>query len=255
MTNTQTGGPPDDREQSILSHLLELRNRLLKAVICIGVVFVIMSPFSNDIFSYLAQPLMRHLETSSMIATGVAAPFIAPFKLTLFLALLFSVPYVFYQVWAFVAPGLYLHERRLVYPLMVSSTVLFYLGVAFAYYVVFDVIFAFFTASAPDGITVMTDMSAYLDFILTLFLAFGITFEVPIATVLLIKTGIVELPTLVSARPYIIVGSFVLGMLLTPPDVVSQTLLAIPIWILFEAGLLVARMVTPKDDAESTPAS
>ena len=227
-----------DTEQPLLYHLIELRDRLLRVVLVVGVVFVALIPFSNTLFSLLSGPLMAHLpEGSSMIAIEVASPFLIPFKLTLFLALFISIPYVLYQLWSFVAPGLYKHERRLVYPLLVSSTVLFYAGAAFAYFVVFPLVFAFFTGTAPEGVSVMTDISRYLDFVLTLFFAFGAAFEVPIVTILLVWTGVATQKSLREKRPYIIVGAFVIGMLLTPPDIISQTLLALPVWLLFELGV------------------
>lgn len=228
----------DDTEQPLIYHLIELRDRLLRVVLVVGVAFLALFPFSNKLFSWLSGPLMAHMpEGSSMIAIEVASPFLIPFKLTLFLALFLSIPYVLYQLWSFVAPGLYKHERRLVYPLLVSSTVLFYAGAAFAYFVVFPLVFAFFTGTAPDGVSVMTDISRYLDFVLTLFFAFGMAFEVPVFTVLLVWTGMATQDGLRQKRPYIIVGAFVIGMLLTPPDIISQTLLAVPVWILFELGV------------------
>ncbi|HUT40716.1 MAG TPA: twin-arginine translocase subunit TatC [Gammaproteobacteria bacterium] len=227
-----------DTEQPFISHLVELRDRLLRIVLVVAVVFLALMPFSNTLFSMLSGPLLAHLpEDSSMIAIEVASPFLIPFKLTLFLAVFISIPWLLYQAWAFIAPGLYRHERRLVLPLLVSSSLLFYAGAAFAYFVVFPLVFAFFTSSAPEGVAVMTDISRYLDFVLTLFFAFGAAFEVPIVTVLLVWTGMATQEGLRAKRPYVIVGAFVLGMLLTPPDVISQTLLAIPMWILFELGV------------------
>ena len=240
MTNQskQDSALSDDTEQPLLYHLIELRDRLLRVVLVIGVVFVALVPFSNTLFTLLSGPLMAHMpDDSSMIAIEVASPFLIPFKLTLFLALFISIPYVLYQIWSFVAPGLYKHERRLVYPLLVSSTVLFYAGAAFAYFVVFPLVFAFFTSTAPEGVSVMTDISRYLDFVLTLFFAFGAAFEVPIFTILLVWTGVATQESLRAKRPYIIVGAFVIGMLLTPPDIISQTLLAVPVWLLFELGV------------------
>lgn len=227
-----------DTEQPFISHLVELRDRLLRIVLVVAVVFIALMPFSNTLFSMLSGPLLAHLpEDSSMIAIEVASPFLIPFKLTLFLALFISIPWLLYQAWAFIAPGLYRHERRLVLPLLVSSSLLFYAGAAFAYFVVFPLVFAFFTSTAPEGVAVMTDISRYLDFVLTLFFAFGAAFEVPIVTVLLVWTGMATQEGLRAKRPYVIVGAFVIGMLLTPPDVISQTLLAIPMWILFELGV------------------
>ncbi len=228
----------DENEQPLLFHLIELRDRLLRMVLVVAVLFVMLVPFSSTLFSMLSGPLLAHMpEDGSMIAIEVASPFLIPFKLTLFLALFIAIPYVLYQLWSFVAPGLYRHERRLVVPLLVSSTLLFYAGAAFAYFVVFPLVFAFFTAAAPEGVSVMTDISRYLDFVLTLFFAFGAAFEVPVVTVLLVMTGMTTQKSLREKRPYVIVGAFVLGMLLTPPDVISQTLLAVPVWLLFELGL------------------
>jgi sec-independent protein translocase protein TatC len=236
--NNQNTVSSDDTEQPFISHLVELRDRLLRVVLAVAAVFLVLVPFSNPLFTALSGPLLAHLpEDSSMIAIEVASPFLIPFKLTLFLALFIAIPYVLYQLWSFIAPGLYRHERRLVFPLLVSSTLLFYAGAAFAYFVVFPLVFAFFTSTAPEGVSVMTDISRYLDFVLTLFFAFGAAFEVPVVTVLLVWTGVVTQDGLREKRPYIIVGAFVIGMLLTPPDVISQTLLAVPVWLLFELGV------------------
>ncbi len=237
--NQQAAPPAGDAEQPFISHLIELRDRLLRIVLVVAVIFLVLMPFSNTLFSALSGPLTAHLpEGSSMIAIEVASPFLIPFKLTLVLAVFIAMPYLLYQIWAFIAPGLYRHERRLVMPLLASSTVLFYAGAAFAYYVVFPLVFAFFTSTAPDGVTVMTDISRYLDFVLTLFFAFGAAFEVPIVTVLLVWTGMATQDGLRSKRPYVIVAAFVVGMLLTPPDIISQTLLAVPVWLLFELGIV-----------------
>ena len=240
----------EDTEQPFIQHLVELRDRLLRVVLAIAVIFLVLVPFSNTLFTALSGPLLAHMpENGSMIAIEVASPFLIPFKLTLFLALFIAIPYVLYQLWSFVAPGLYRHERRLVFPLLVSSTVLFYAGAAFAYFVVFPLVFAFFTSTAPEGVSVMTDISRYLDFVLTLFFAFGAAFEVPVITVLLVWTGIVTQEGLREKRPYVIVGAFVIGMLLTPPDVISQTLLAVPVWLLFELGLYFSGWFTRQVDA------
>jgi sec-independent protein translocase protein TatC len=229
----------EDTEQPLISHLVELRDRLLRIVLAVAVVFMALIPFSNTLFTRLSGPLLVHMpEGASMIAIEVASPFLIPFKLTLFLAVFICIPLLLYQLWSFIAPGLYRHERRLVMPLLVSSTFLFYAGAAFAYFVVFPLVFAFFTSTAPEGVSVMTDISRYLDFVLTLFFAFGAAFEVPIVTVLLVWTGMTTREGLRSKRPYIIVGAFVIGMLLTPPDIISQTLLAVPMWILFELGVV-----------------
>ncbi|WP_434953065.1 twin-arginine translocase subunit TatC [Shewanella sp. HL-SH4] len=238
----------------LISHLLELRTKLLKAIGSVLLVFIISVYWANDIYHYVALPLMKSLpETGSMIATDVAAPFFAPFKLTLVLSFFVAIPYVLFQVWSFVAPGLYKHEKRLVMPLLASSTLLFYLGIAFAYYVVFPVVFGFFTSVVPEGVQVATDISSYLSFILKLFFAFGLAFEIPVAVVLLCWAGVTTPDELREKRPYIVVGAFVIGMILTPPDIISQTMLAIPMLLLFEGGLLAAKMYTPKDDEEDVP--
>ncbi|NKF51264.1 twin-arginine translocase subunit TatC [Shewanella sp. WXL01] len=242
------------QQQPLISHLLELRTKLLRAIASVLLVFVATVYWANDIYQYVATPLMQSLpETGSMIATDVAAPFFAPFKLTLVLSFFVAIPYVLFQIWSFIAPGLYKHEKRLVVPLLVSSTLLFYLGIAFAYYVVFPVVFGFFTSVAPEGVEVATDISSYLSFILKLFFAFGLAFEIPVAVVLLCWAGVTTPQELQTKRPYIIVGAFVIGMLLTPPDIISQTMLAIPMLLLFEGGLIAARMYTPKGDDEEEP--
>ena len=258
MTNQSNQNPAvsDDTEQPLIYHLIELRDRLLRVVLVIGVVFLVLMPFSNTLFSILSGPLMVHLpEDSSMIAIEVASPFLIPFKLTLFLALFTAIPYVLYQLWSFVAPGLYKHERRLIWPLLVSSTFLFYAGAAFAYFVVFPLVFAFFTSTAPEGVSIMTDISRYLDFVLTLFFAFGAAFEVPIVTVLLVWTGMSTQDGLRQKRPYIIVGAFVIGMLLTPPDIISQTLLAVPVWLLFELGVYFSGWFVKQAESSSNDAT
>ncbi len=246
-------------EMPFLQHLVELRDRLLRVVLTVTVVFLAIFPFANDLYSILAEPLLRHLpEGTSMIATEVASPFLTPFKLSLVAAVFLVMPYILYQVWAFVAPGLYQHERRLAMPVLLSSIVLFYTGMLFAYYVVFPLVFAFLTGTAPEGVAVMTDIARYLDFVLTLFFAFGIAFEVPIATFILVWMGVTTPENLASKRPYIIVGAFLIGMLLTPPDIISQTLLAIPMWVLFELGVFFAKaFVRRSSEAEESdsPAS
>ncbi|HBR97399.1 MAG TPA: twin-arginine translocase subunit TatC [Gammaproteobacteria bacterium] len=241
-----TSADPDDQnpaqEQGFVSHLVELRDRLLKIVLAVGVCFIVLFPFSDTIYSALAEPLLRHMpEGSNMIAIDVASPFLIPFKVVLMLSVFVSVPFILYQVWAFVAPGLYSHEQRLVRPLLVSSTLLFYLGVSFAYFVVFPLVFGFFTSIAPEGVEVSTDIGRYLDFVITLFFAFGLAFEVPIATILLVMTGVTTAEALAEKRPYFIVAAFVVGMFLTPPDIISQTLLALPMWLLFELGIFFSR--------------
>ncbi|UCG73734.1 MAG: twin-arginine translocase subunit TatC [Chromatiales bacterium] len=255
MTNPIT--PDDEEEQleeaTLVSHLIELRGRLMKAFGVVLVIFICLAPFAERIFAIVAQPLMAQLpDNSSMIATQVASPFLTPFKTTLFVALFIGMPVVIYQLWAFVAPGLYRKEKRFAIPLVTSSIVLFYLGIAFAYFVVFPLMFAFFNAVAPEGVAVMTDITAYLDFILVIFLAFGIAFEVPIATVMLVATGITTTEAMASKRPYVFLGAFVMGMLLTPPDVISQTLLAIPVYLLFEGGILMSRWMLPNREPAET---
>lgn len=254
---SQTEGPEHDREMPFLEHLVELRTRLMKALLAVLVVFLCLFYFSADIYAWLAEPLLRHLPTgASMIATEVASPFLAPFKLTLVLSVFIAVPVVLWQVWAFIAPGLYRHEQQLALPLLFSSTFLFYAGAAFAYFAVFPLMFGFFTSVAPTGVTVMTDISRYLDFVLKMFFAFGLAFEVPIATLILIRTGAVERDQLARWRPYIVLGAFVLGMLLTPPDIISQVLLAVPVWLLFELGLFFSAFLPAapvEDDADPDP--
>ncbi|CAM4082112.1 MULTISPECIES: twin-arginine translocase subunit TatC [Shewanella] len=239
------------QQQPLISHLLELRNKLLKAIGSVLLVFICLVYWANDIYHYMATPLMQALpESSSMIATDVAAPFFAPFKLTLILAFFIAIPYVLYQIWSFIAPGLYKHEKRLMLPLLASSTLLFYLGIAFTYYIVFPVVFGFFTSVAPEGVQVATDISSYLSFVLKLFFAFGLAFEIPIAVILLCWAGVTTVEDLRAKRPYIVVGAFVVGMLLTPPDIISQTMLAVPMLILFEGGLIAARFYSKKDSDE-----
>ena len=234
----------NDKEQPLTEHLLELRSRLLKSLVAVLIIFLSLVFFSNDIYTFFAQPIQALLpEGTSMIATDVASPFFAPFKLTIILAFFIAIPYVLYQLWSFIAPGMYSNEKNLAIPLFVSSVFLFYLGIAFSYYVVFPLVFGFFTSIAPTGIAVTPDINSYLSFILKLFFAFGLAFEIPIATFILIKAGVTTRQGLAEKRPYIIVICFIFGMLLTPPDVISQSLLAIPAWLLFELGLLMSRMV------------
>ena len=251
--------PDTDTEQPLIAHLAELRNRLLRCLACVFVIFLVLSLFANDIYALIAGPLLAQLpDESSMIATEVASPFLVPFKLTFFAAVFVSVPYLLYQAWAFVAPGLYQNERRLVLPLLSSSVLLFYLGCAFAFFIVFPLLFAFLTSTAPVGVTVMTDIGHYLNFILKMFFAFGVAFEVPIAIILFVYTGLASVESLARKRAYIIVGAFTAGMLLTPPDIISQVLLAVPVWLLFELGLILGRFVkrraedTPEDSASAT---
>ncbi len=241
----------DGGEQPFISHLIELRNRLLRIVLCVLVVFLGLASYANEIYSLLSGPLMQHMpKNSTMIAIDVASPFFTPFKLALIVAIFISVPYILYQFWAFVAPGLYKRERRMILPLLIASTLLFYLGVAFAYFVVFPLVFGFLTAAAPEGVAVMTDIAKYLDFVLALFFAFGVCFEVPIFTIVLVWTGLVTPEGLADKRPYVIVGAFIVGAVLTPPDAISQTLLAVPMWMLFELGLLCSRFFVPKPDSD-----
>ncbi|WP_422134913.1 twin-arginine translocase subunit TatC [Endozoicomonas sp. ALD040] len=233
-----------NKEQPLVQHLVELRSRLLRSFAAVLVVFLGLFYFSNDIYRFVSEPLTVHLpEGSTMIATEVASPFLAPFKLTLFVAFFLAVPYILHQLWGFIAPGLYKNEKRLAIPVLVASVLLFYLGMAFAYYVVFPIIFSFFTTVGPESVTVMTDINRYLEFILKLFFAFGMAFEIPVATLMLVWSGISTVESLSKKRPYVIVGCFVIGMLLTPPDVVSQSLLAIPMWLLFETGLFFSRLL------------
>jgi sec-independent protein translocase protein TatC len=240
----------ESTEQPFISHLVELRDRLIRCIVVVGVVFAGMSFKANEIYAYFAGPLTKHMpEGSQMIAIGVASPFLAPLKLTLVAAVFVAIPYILYQAWAFIAPGLYQHEKRFALPLLIASIVLFYSGMAFAYFVVFPLIFQFMILTAPPGVAVMTDINQYMDFVLTLFFAFGISFEVPIATILLVATGMLTRESIAEKRPYAIVLAFVIGMVLTPPDVVSQTLLAVPIWLLFELGLVFSRFFTPRPQA------
>ena len=229
-------------EQMLFAHLLELRTAALRSIACIVIITLILIPFSNQIYNYIATPLIAKLpDGSNMIATEVASPFFAPFKLTLFSGVFFSMPFILFQIWSFIAPGLYKNEIILVLPILVSSSLLFYLGVLFCYYSVFPILFSFFISTVPDDILIMTDINHYLNFILKLFFAFGLSFEIPIVTILLVRSGFTTTKKLSVNRPYIIIFAFFLGMLLTPPDVISQILLAIPICLLFEIGLLLGR--------------
>ncbi len=233
-----------DQPQPLIAHLIELRGRLLKSVVCVIAIFLSLYYFSNDLYTLISEPLRVFLpEGSTMIATDVASPFFTPFKLTLMTSVFIGMPYMLYQIWSFIAPALYEKEKRLAIPLLLSSIVLFYLGMAFAYFVVFPLVFGFFTSAGPQDVAIMTDISSYLDFVLKLFFAFGIAFEIPIATILLVAAGITTTDNLREKRPYVVVGCFVIGMLLTPPDVISQLLLAIPMWLLFEMGIIFASML------------
>ncbi len=234
-------------QSSFISHLIELRTRILRALLAVLIVFLCLFYFAQDLYAYLAEPLVATMPVgASMIATDVASPFLAPFKLTLVLSFFIAIPVVLYQVWGFVAPGLYKNEKKMVAPLLVSSTLLFYAGMAFAYYVVFPLAFMFFNSVAPDGVLISTDISSYLNFVLKLFFAFGVAFEIPVAIILMCWTGVTTPDNLRKKRPYVIVGVFVLGMLLTPPDVISQTLLALPMWLLFEIGVIIGGFYTNK---------
>ena len=254
---------PDDAdlaggEMTFVEHLVELRDRLLRVILAVLAVVLCLFPFAQELYTAVAQPLMRHLpEGSTMIATEVASPFLTPFKLVLVASIFIAMPVALYQLWAFIAPGLYSHERKMAMPLMVLSSALFYLGMAFAYFVVFPLVFAFFNAVAPEGVQVATDISKYLDFVLKLFFAFGLCFQVPIATILIVWAGLTTPESLAAKRPYVIVAAFVIGMLLTPPDVISQTLLAVPMWALFEHGLWLSKLYVRRspDDAEDGDAA
>ncbi|NND81110.1 MAG: twin-arginine translocase subunit TatC [Gammaproteobacteria bacterium] len=234
--------------EPFISHLVELRNRMIRSVGAVLIIFICLVPFANELYEWFAKPLISNLpQGSSMISTEPHGPFFIPFKFAFATAFALAIPVVLYQVWAFVAPGLYKNEKRIVFPLVVSSTLLFYLGILFAYYVVFPIIFKFFIGMAPDGVTVMTDISAYMSFALKLFFAFGVAFEVPVATVLLARMGVVSTAAMARQRPYIILGAFVIGMLMTPPDIFSQIMLAIPVCLLFEVGLFFARKLERND--------
>src|SRR5512142_3207187 len=235
-----------DTQESFLSHLIELRTRLVRSIVAVIVVLVVLFPFAKDIYALLAEPLLRALpQGATMIATDVTGTFLVPLKVTLMAAFLIALPFVLWQMWAFVAPGLYQHEKRLAAPVIVSSFVFFLLGMSFAYFLVFPIAFRFFASYAPSGVTMMTDIDKYLSFVLTMFIAFGVTFEVPVIVIVLVRLGVVSLARLRSIRPYVIVGAFVIGAVFTPPDVVSQLLLAVPLWLLYELGLVAARFVSP----------
>ena len=250
---------PEDTQETFISHLIELRSRLLRSIVATVIVLVCLFPWAKDIYAALAAPLLRALpHGSTMIATDVTGTFFVPLKVTLMAAFLVALPYVLYQIWAFVAPGLYQHEKRLALPVIFSSVVFFALGMSFAYFIVFPIAFGFFAGYAPAGVQMMTDIDKYLSFVLTMFVAFGITFEVPVVVVVLVRLGVVSLEKLRSIRGYVIVGAFIVGAIFTPPDVLSQVMLAVPLWLLYELGLLVARFVAvtkrETDAAESEPA-
>ena len=251
---SQTNPEPEHQEQPLMSHLVELRNRLLHVVLAVLVIFLGLFYFANDMYLILVEPLSAILpEDGSMIATGVASPFLVPFKLTIVLAIFLAVPFILHQCWSFIAPALYQHEKKFAIPLLLSSIILFYAGIAFAYYVVLPLAFSFFTSVGPQGVSLMPDISNILNFILKMFFAFGIAFEIPIATFLMVLMGMTTVESLSAKRPYIFLGCFVVGMLVTPPDVISQTILAVPMWLLFEIGVLFARLIK-KDEQETEPA-
>lgn len=234
-------------QETFISHLVELRDRLLRAIVAFGIVFVCLMPWAGDIYDILALPMMQTLpEGTHMIATGVVTPFFVPVKVTMMVAFVLALPFVLYQAWAFVAPGLYAHERRLALPLVLGSSLLFLLGMAFCYFFVFGMVFKFIAEFAPKSIVPAPDIEQYLSFVMTLFIAFGLTFEVPVAVILLVKTGVVTIEKLIEARPYVIVGAFVIAAIVTPPDVISQLMLAIPMCLLFELGIIIARMMAKK---------
>ncbi len=248
--STTSSNETGAQEQPLVSHLIELRDRVLRMVLVVLAVFLVLFPFANDLYTAISGPMREALPTgSTMISTKPIDPFLIPFKLSLQLAVFAAVPFILYQFWAFVAPGLYKHEKRLVMPLLISSTLLFYLGMAFAYFVVFPLVFTFLAGTAPEGVEVATDMGSYLDFVMTLFFAFGVAFEVPIATIILVWMGVTTPEKLRQKRPYVIVGAFVVGMFLTPPDIISQTLLALPMWVLFELGVIFSRGFVRSDEA------
>jgi sec-independent protein translocase protein TatC len=246
------GDAQEAPQETFISHLIELRDRLLRAIVSVLVLTLCLVPWAKEIYSLLAQPLLSALPSgATMIATDVTGTFLVPLKVTLMAGFLIALPYVLYQAWAFVAPGLYQHEKRLAVPVIVSSVFFFAVGMAFAYFVVFPVAFGFFVGYTPPGVQMMTDIDKYLSFVLTMFLAFGLTFETPVVVVVLVRMGVVSLDKLKAARAYVIVGAFVLGAIFTPPDVISQLLLAIPLWLLYEVGLFLARFVsTAKRDSD-----
>lgn len=246
----------DQQEESFLSHLFELRDRLIRALLSIGIVFVCLFPWAKELYALLAQPLLTKLPLGGqMIATDVVGVFLVPMKVALMVAFLIALPYVLYQVWAFVAPGLYAHEKRLALPLVAASVILFFTGMAFAYFLVFPTVFGFMSKIAPEGVAWMTDIEKYLSFVMSTFVAFGVTFEVPVVVIILVKMRIVELATLKEWRPYVIVGAFVVGAIFTPPDVISQLMLAIPLCLLYELGMLMARFVSNSASGDALEAT
>lgn len=242
-----------DSPQTFITHLLELRDRLLRSAIAWILVFVCLFPFANDLYSLLAQPLLHKLpHGGQMIATEVVTPFFVPIKVAMMTAFLIAMPYILYQIWAFVAPGLYRHEQKIILPLVSASVVLFLCGMSFAYFIVFPVVFGFIVGIAPQGVAVMTDINKYLDFVITLFIAFGVTFEVPIIVIALAMMGIVEVKQFKEGRPYVIVGAFIIGAVFTPPDVISQIMLALPLWLLYEVGVLIAAWLVKRKETDAT---
>ena len=238
--------------ESIIAHLIELRTRLLRIAAVVVVIFLCLAPWARELYTILAHPLLQHLpKGGSMIATEVTTPFLVPMKIAIMAAFLISLPHTLYQLWAFVAPGLYSHEKKLIAPLIVGSTFLFFSGMAFAYFLVFPVVFGFISRVTPQGVSMMTDIGKYLDFVLTLFIAFGVTFEVPIIVIVLVRMGFIQIQKLKEWRPYMIVGAFVLGAIFTPPDIVSQTMLAVPLWLLYELGIFLAKFVPPGEEKKA----
>lgn len=252
QSDTSSTSAEMDDGQPLVAHLIELRSRILKSLAAIVIIFVPLFYLRNPIYQYLSGPLRMHMpEGINMIATEVASPFLAPFKLTLVLSVFLAIPYLLHQIWSFIAPGLYRNEKRVALPLLISSILLFYCGIAFAFYVVFPLVFAFFSSQAWEGVTIMTDINRYLDFVLKLFFAFGIAFEIPVATMLLLMTGATDVDSLKRKRPYIVVGCFIFGMLLTPPDIISQILLAVPMWMLYEAGIFFGQFLATRNKEEA----
>ncbi|MCG8426941.1 MAG: twin-arginine translocase subunit TatC, partial [Chromatiales bacterium] len=244
MTNEKQSADNSLSEQPFVSHLIELRDRLMRAVIAVVAIFIVLFPFANDLYQIVSKPLLEKLpQGHEMIATGVISPFLAPFKLSLVAAIFIAMPFILYQFWSFVAPGLYKHEKRVLMPMVASSALLFYMGALFAFYVVFPLVFSFMVATTPEGVNMAPDITQYLEFVLTLFFAFGLAFEVPIATIILVWMGVTSPDKMAQKRPYVIVGAFCIGMFLTPPDVISQTLLALPMWVLFEIGVFFSRFI------------
>jgi len=255
---SEPAAPPEDAQETFISHLIELRSRLLRSIVAVVIVLVCLFPWAKEIYGALARPLLRALpEGATMIATDVTGTFLVPLKVTLMAALLVALPYVLWQMWAFIAPGLYQHEKKLALPVIVSSFLFFLIGMSFAYFLVFPIAFGFFASYSPPGVTMMTDIDKYLSFVLTMFIAFGITFEVPVIVIVLVRLRVVSLEKLRAIRSYVIVGAFVIGAIFTPPDVISQCLLAVPLWLLYELGLQLARFVSvpEADAAESLPTS